>query len=39
MLKEIFLMKQMDKGDLIDRMFFNGDKVSKQGKEFLDKIQ
>jgi len=30
--------EQMDKGDLIDRMFFNGDKLSKQGKEFLDKI-
>lgn len=30
--------EQMDKGDLIDRMFFTGDKVSKQGKEFLDKI-
>ena len=28
----------MDKGDLIDRMFFTGDKVSAQGKEFLDKI-
>ncbi len=30
--------EQMDKGDLIDRMFFTGDRVSKQGKEFLDKI-
>ena len=30
--------EEMDKGDLIDRMFFNGDKVSKQGQEFLDKI-
>ena len=30
--------EEMDKGDLIDRMFFTGDKVSKQGKEFLDKI-
>jgi gliding motility-associated protein GldM len=30
--------EQMDKGDLIDRMFFTGDKVSKQGQEFLDKI-
>ncbi|MBC7847190.1 MAG: gliding motility protein GldM [Flavobacterium sp.] len=30
--------EQMDKGDLIDRMFFSGEKVSKQGKEFLDKI-
>jgi gliding motility-associated protein GldM len=30
--------EQMDKGDLIDRMFFTGDKVSKEGKEFLDRI-
>lgn len=30
--------EEMDKGDLIDRMFFNGDKVSTKGKEFLDKI-
>jgi gliding motility-associated protein GldM len=30
--------EEMDKGDLIDRMFFTGDKVSAQGKEFLDKI-
>ena len=30
--------EEMDKGDLIDRMFFTGDRVSKQGKEFLDKI-
>lgn len=30
--------EQMDKGDLIDRMFFTGDKVSKQGQEFLDKV-
>lgn len=30
--------EEMDKGDLIDRMFFTGDKVSKEGKEFLDKI-
>ena len=31
--------EEMDKGDLIDRMFFTGDKVSSKGKEFLDKIQ
>jgi gliding motility-associated protein GldM len=31
--------EQMDKGDLIDRLFFNGDNVSKEGKEFLAKIQ
>ncbi|MFV5698520.1 gliding motility protein GldM [Flavobacterium sp. ZT3R17] len=30
--------EQMDKGDLIDRMFFTGDRVSKQGQEFLDRI-
>jgi gliding motility-associated protein GldM len=31
--------EQMDKGDLIDNMFFTGDKVSKTGQEFLSKIQ
>ena len=31
--------EQMDKGDLIDNMFFNGDKLSKEGQEFLDKIK
>jgi gliding motility-associated protein GldM len=31
--------EEMDKGDLIDRMFFKGDKVSEKGKEFLDKIR
>jgi gliding motility-associated protein GldM len=30
--------EEMDKGDLIDRMFFTGDKVSKTGQEFLDRI-
>ena len=30
--------EQMDKGDLIDNMFFTGDKVSTKGKVFLDKI-
>jgi gliding motility-associated protein GldM len=30
--------EEMDKGDLIDRMFFTGDRVSKKGKEFLDRI-
>lgn len=30
--------EEMDKGDLIDRMFFTGDRVSKKGKEFLEKI-
>jgi len=31
--------EQMDKGDLIDRKFFTGDRVSKEGQEFLDKIK
>ncbi len=31
--------EEMDKGDLIDRMFFKGDKVSKEGQEFLSRIQ
>ncbi len=30
--------EQMDKGDLIDRLFFNGEKLSKKGQEFLDRI-
>lgn len=30
--------EEMDKGDLVDAMFFNGDRVSKEGKEFLAKI-
>jgi len=30
--------EQMDKGDFIDNLFFKGDKVSKEGQEFLDKI-
>ena len=30
--------EQMDKGDLFDRMFFNQEKLSKRGQEFLDKI-
>ena len=30
--------EEMDKGDLIDGMFFTGDKVSKKGQEFLDRI-
>jgi gliding motility-associated protein GldM len=34
-----FLYEQMDKGDLVDRLFFNGDKVSVKGQEFLDKIK
>ena len=31
--------EQMDKGDLIDNLFFKGDKVSKEGQEYLDKIK
>lgn len=34
-----FLYEQMDKGDLVDRLFFKGDKPSKEGKEFLDRIK
>jgi gliding motility-associated protein GldM len=34
-----FLYEQMDKGDLVDRLFFNGDKVSKEGQAFLEKIK
>ncbi|MDD2822036.1 MAG: gliding motility protein GldM [Flavobacterium sp.] len=34
-----YLYEQMDKGDLVDRLFFTGDRVSKQGQEFLDKIK
>jgi len=30
--------EQMDKGDLIDNMFFTGDRVSTKGKEFLDRV-
>lgn len=31
--------ESMDKGDVIDEMFFKGDKPSKKGQEFLDKIK
>ena len=34
-----YMYEQMDKGDLVDRLFFKGDKPSKEGKEFLDKIK
>jgi gliding motility-associated protein GldM len=34
-----FNYEQMDKGDLVDRLFFEGDKTSKEGKEFLEKIR
>ncbi len=31
--------EQMDKGDLIDNMFWIGDRLSPKGKEFMQKIQ
>ncbi len=31
--------EQMDKGDVLDNLFFKGDKVSKEGQEFLDRIK
>ncbi|WP_338408072.1 gliding motility protein GldM [uncultured Flavobacterium sp.] len=34
-----YLYEQMDKGDLVDRLFFNGERTSKEGEEFLDKIK
>ena len=34
-----FNYEQMDKGDLVDRLFFKGEKPSKEGKEFLEKIK
>ena len=34
-----FMYEQMDKGDVVDGLFFKGDKVSKEGQEFLDKIK
>ena len=34
-----FLYEQMDKGDLVDRLFFKGERPSKEGQEFLDKIK
>jgi gliding motility-associated protein GldM len=34
-----FMYEQMDKGDLVDRLFFKGEKPSKDGQEFLDKIK
>ena len=38
-LNEEGIFEKMDKGDYFDNLFFNGDKVSKEGKEFLSKIQ
>lgn len=34
-----FMYEQMDKGDLVDRLFFKGEKPSKAGQEFLDRIK
>ncbi|WP_342773108.1 type IX secretion system motor protein PorM/GldM [Flavobacterium cellulosilyticum] len=33
-----FLYEQMDKGDLVDRLFFKGEKPSKEGQDFLNRI-
>ena len=38
-LNEEGVFEKMDKGDFFDNLFFKGDKVSKEGKEFLDRIQ
>ena len=37
-LNEEGVYEKMDKGDYFDNLFFKGDKVSKEGKEFLAKI-
>ncbi|MFM9826125.1 gliding motility protein GldM [Flavobacterium sp.] len=34
-----FNYEQMDKGDLVDRLFFKGERTSKEGKEFLERIK
>lgn len=31
--------EQMDKGEFFDNLFFDGDKLSKEGQKFLDKIK
>ena len=31
--------EQMDKSDAVDNLFYNGDKESKEGKEFLERIR
>jgi len=31
--------EQMDKSDAVDNLFYNGDKESKEGKEFLEKSE
>ncbi len=33
-----YMYEQMDKGDLVDRLFFKGEKPSKDGQEFLNRI-
>jgi len=32
------VFEKMDKGDYFDNLFFKGDKISKEGKEFVDKV-
>ena len=34
-----YMYEQMDKGDLVDRLFFTGERPSKDGQEFLEKIK
>ncbi|MSP85501.1 MAG: gliding motility protein GldM [Flavobacteriaceae bacterium] len=31
--------EKMDKGEFFDNLFFKGDKISKEGKEFISKVQ
>jgi gliding motility-associated protein GldM len=38
-LNEEGVFEKMDKGDFFDNLFFNGDKVSKEGKEFISRVQ
>ena len=33
-----YMYEQMDKGDLVDRLFFKGEKPSKDGQDFLNRI-
>ena len=38
-LNEEGVFEKMDKGDFFDNLFFKGDKISKAGQEFIDKVQ
>ncbi len=38
-LNEEGVFEKMDKGDYFDNLFFKGDKVSKEGQEFIDKVK